>query len=329
MRIAVIGDGGWGTTLSLLLHKKGYDVIQWGAFPEYVNYLRKKRVNTKFLPGIKIPEAIDLTSDIKEATCGAQLVVLAPPSQYMRDVAGRIAHCKLPRSTVFLSVSKGIENKTLLRMSEVIRKVLGPVRLAVLSGPTISHEVVRKMPTAVVAASGDKNIARFIQKVFLTDRFRVYTSKDVAGVELGGSLKNVIAISAGMVDGMGFESNTKAGLLSRGLAEAARLGVKMGAKKETFYGISGLGDLVTTCISKYGRNRWLGEEIGKGKKLKDVLKNTEMVVEGVKTAESAYQLSRRHKVEMPITQQVYSVLYKGKDPRKAIHDLMTRAPREE
>jgi len=216
-----------------------------------------------------------------------------------------------------------------MRISEVVHQVLGPVHLAVLSGPTISYEVVRKMPTTVIAASHNKRIAKLIQKTFFTDRFRVYTSDDVAGVELGGSLKNIIAIAAGMIDGMGFEANTKAGLLARGLSEITRLGTKIGAKKQTFYGVSGLGDLVTTCISKYGRNRWFGEEIGKGKKPKEVLEKTEMVIEGAATTKSAFQLSKKYKVEMPITEQVFAVLYRGKSPKKAIHDLMTRAPKAE
>ena len=329
MHISIIGDGGWGTTLALLLYKKGYNITLWGIFPQYINYLKRKRENVKFLPGIKIPKAITLTSDISEAVSGAQLIVLAAPSQHIRSVIKKIKRAGFLKSTVFLSASKGIENKTLMRMSEVIHEVLGPVHLGVISGPTISFEVARRMPTTVVTASHNKRTAKLIQDTFITDRFRVYASNDVAGVELGGSLKNIIAIAAGMIDGMGFEANTKAGLLARGLAEITRLGVKMGAKSQTFYGISGLGDLVTTCISKYGRNRWFGEEIGKGKNPKEILKKTEMVVEGVATAKSAFELSKKYKVEMPITEQVYLVLHRGKNPKQAIHDLMTRTPKVE
>jgi len=329
MKISIIGDGGWGTTIALLLYKKGYNITQWGVFPDYVKFLQRKRENPRFLPGIKIPKKIRLTSNMDEAIEDARLVVLAAPSQHMRVVLKEIRACRPKAQTGFISVSKGIENKSLMRMSEVVHQVLGPVQLAVLSGPTISYEVVRRMPTTVVAASHNKDFSKLVQKVFFTDRFRVYTSEDVAGVELGGSLKNVIAISAGMVDGMGFEANTKAGLLARGLAEITRLGMKMGARQHTFYGISGLGDLVTTCISEHGRNRWFGEQIGRGKKAKIVLKKTDMVVEGFATSKSAYELSKKHKVEMPIVRQVHSVLHKNKNPKKAMHELMTRKPKAE
>lgn len=329
MKIAVIGDGGWGTTLSILLNRKGHNIKLWGPFPEYVEVLKKKRENVKFLPGIKIPKSIAISSDINETAKEAEIVVLAVPSQYLRGVVKRLNGLEFKRGTVFLSVAKGIENGTLLRMSEMIHGLLGPVKLAVLSGPTISYEVARRMPTIVVAASRNENLARKIQQAFMTDNFRVYTSRDMIGVELGGALKNIIAIATGMLDGMGFEANTKAGLLARGLAEITRLGVAMGARKDTFYGISGLGDLVTTSISKYGRNRWFGEEVGKGRRPKDVLKKTEMVVEGVATTKSAFNLSRKFKVEMPITEQVHAVLYKGKDPRRAIHELMTRREKAE
>lgn len=329
MRIAVIGDGGWGTTLSILLNRKGHNIRLWGQFPEYVEVLNRRRENVKFLPGVKIPKSIAISSDIYETVEGAEIVVLAVPSQYLRGVVKRLVGLDFKRDTVFLSVAKGIENRTLLRMSEVIHGLLGQVKLAVLSGPTISYEVARKMPTIVIAASRNENLARKIQGAFMTDSFRVYTSRDIIGVELGGALKNIVAIATGMLDGMGFEANTKAGLLARGLAEIARLGVAMGARKDTFYGISGLGDLVTTSISKHGRNRWFGEEVGKGKRPEDVLKKTEMVVEGVATAKSAYNLSRKFEVEMPITEQVHAILYKGKDPRRAIYELMTRRERAE
>ena len=324
MNISIIGDGGWGTTLAILLYKKGYNIILWGAFPDYVKIVGKKRVNSKFLPGVKIPGEISITSDLNKALAGADLIVLAVPSQYMRSVASKIYKTGQSLDAPFLSVAKGIEAKTLMRMSGVVEDVLGKRETAVLSGPTISYEVVRGLPTTVVAASQDASLAQRVQKIFTTDTFRVYTSSDVIGVELGGALKNVIAIAAGVLDGLGLKANTKAGLLTRGLAEISRLGATMGAKRETFYGISGLGDLVTTCISEYGRNRWFGEQLGRGKSLREILKKTEMVVEGVVTAKSAYELSKRYSVEMPITEQVYQVLYKGKSPKKAIADLMSR-----
>jgi glycerol-3-phosphate dehydrogenase (NAD(P)+) len=233
------------------------------------------------------------------------------------------------RDMVFVSVTKGIENDTLKRMSEVVAEVLGDIPIAVLSGPTIALEVVNGVPTTAVASSLDIDIAKGVQDIFLTESFRVYANSDVVGVELGGALKNIIAIAAGITDGLGFGTNAKAALLTRGLVEIARLGAAMGAKRETFYGLSGLGDLTTTCISPYSRNRWLGEEIGRGKRLKDVLKETEMVVEGVATAQSAFELSKKYRVEMPITAEVYNVLYKNKNPKQAVRDLMTRSPKTE
>ncbi len=329
MNITIIGDGGWGTTLAILLYKKGYNIILWGAFPDYVKVVDRKRVNSKFLPGVNIPKEISITSDLDKALPGADLVVLAVPSQYMRSVAKKIYQTGQSFDAPFLSAAKGIEAKTLMRMSEVVKDVLGKREIAVLSGPTISYEVVRGLPTAVVAASRDSNLAERLQKIFTTGAFRVYTSDDVIGVELGGALKNVVAIAAGALDGLGLKANTKAGLLTRGLAEISRLGAAMGARRETFYGISGLGDLVTTCISEHGRNRWFGEQLGRGKTPREILKKTEMVVEGVVTAKSAYELAKKYNVEMPITEQVYQVLYKGKPPKKAIADLMNRSLKAE
>ncbi|MDO8535417.1 MAG: NAD(P)H-dependent glycerol-3-phosphate dehydrogenase [Candidatus Omnitrophota bacterium] len=326
--ISIIGDGGWGTTLAILLSGKGHNVTLWGAFPEYVELVKSKRVSAKFLPGVKIPHEVNITSSLNEAIEGGDIIVLAVPSQYMRSVLTRLTPYKLS-GKVFVSVTKGIENKTLRRMSEIVHELIGSVEICVLSGPTIAHEVVQGSPTTLVASSGKLALAKDIQEVFITDRFRVYTNSDIVGVELGGSLKNVIAIAAGISDSLGFGTNAKAALLTRGLIEMARLGVAMGAKKDTFYGLSGLGDLTTTCISKYSRNHHFGEEIGKGKSLKDALKETEMVVEGVATTESAYELSKKYKVEMPIIGEIYKVLYENKDPKKGVHDLMTRSPREE
>jgi len=326
--ICVIGDGGWGTTLALILAKKGYGVTIWGAFPEYIETLRSARENTKFLPGFKIPDNVRFSSSMSDALKGAELVVLAVPSQYMRGVLAMLKMEDLSDKS-FVSVTKGIETSSLKRMSEVISEVLGGTKLAVLSGPTIALEVAGGSPSTAVAAAKDMAYAREIQDIFMTDRFRIYATDDVAGVEVGGSLKNIIAIAAGALDAMGFGSNAKAALLTRGLVEMVRLGVAMGGRTETFYGLSGLGDLTTTCVSQYSRNRWLGEEIGKGKKLKEILKETDMVVEGVVTAKSAHELSEKYKVDMPITAEIYKVLYENKDPRKAVHDLMTRSPKVE
>ncbi len=327
-KICIVGDGGWGTTLSILLAKKGFDTTLWGAFPDYIEVLRRGRENVKFLPGIKLPDTIKITASLDEAVRGKELVILAVPSQYMRGVLTMLKMQDLS-GKILVSVTKGIENGTLKRMSEVVYEVLGRQALAVLSGPTIALEVANGAPTTVVAASGDERLAKEIQDVFMTDRFRVYASNDVIGVELGGSLKNIIAIAAGACDALGFGTNAKAAVLTRGLVEIVRLGLAMGAKQETFYGLSGLGDLTTTCISQYSRNRWLGEEVGRGKRLKEILKETDMVVEGVATARSAHDLARKYKVEMPITSEIYKVLYENKDPKAAVHDLMTRSPKDE
>ena len=326
--ICIVGDGGWGTTLGVLLAKKGYNVTIWGAFPEYIGILKSTRENVKFLPGVKIPDGIKFTASLGDALKGRELVVLAVPSQFMRSVL-MILKMEDLSDKLFVSVTKGIENKTLKRMSETIHEVLGERKLAVLSGPTIALEVANGSPSTAVAASRDIDFAISVQKIFMTDRFRVYATDDVIGVEIGGSLKNIIAIAAGAADGLGFGTNAKAALLTRGLVEMVRLGVAMGGRAGTFYGLSGLGDLTTTCISRYSRNRWLGEEIAKGRSLKDILKETDMVVEGVVTARSAFDLAKKYKVDMPITCEIYKVLYEDKDPKKAVHDLMTRAPKIE
>lgn len=343
-RISVIGDGGWGTTLAILLSKKGFRVTLWGAFPEYSDYMNKKRVNIKFLPGIKIPKDIKITADLKYALENKELVILAVPSQYMRRVLKKIKKANYLPKTIFVNVSKGIEIGSLKRMSEVISEELGNVKLALLSGPTIAHEVACGISTVAVLACADKKIREYLQAVFMTNRFRVYTNDDLIGVELGGSLKNVIAIACGISDGLGFGTNTKAALLARGLAEISRLGQAMGAKVKTFSGITGLGDLVTTCISSYSRNRFVGMQIAKGKTLKQIQKLMQAsacsprgeaqgrhtgIAEGVPTTKSAYALSLKYKVDMPIIKEINSVLYKNKPALKAVDDLMSRQKKEE
>lgn len=327
--IAILGDGGWGTTLAILLARKNFNVTLWGAFSDYARYLDKKRVNTKFLPGFKIPESINITHDLKNTIDRGQLIIFAIPSAHMREVLEKVKKIDYPRSAVYLNVTKGIEVGSLKRMSELIRQELGSIKLAVLSGPTIAQEVAKGIPTTAVVASYDKQVRKYLQNIFMTDRFRIYTNDDVIGVELGGSLKNVIAIACGISDGLRFGTNTKAAILSRGLTEVSRLGLSMGAKAVTFSGISGLGDLVTTCISNFSRNRSVGEQIGKGKSLKQIQSHMQMVAEGIPTTKSAYALSMKYKVEMPITKEVYLVLYKNKSPLKAVEDLMTRERKEE
>jgi glycerol-3-phosphate dehydrogenase (NAD(P)+) len=327
--IAVLGDGGWGTTLAVLLSHKGFNTSLWGAFPDYASYLDKKRVNTKFLPGVRIPRQVMITHDLSAAVDGRDLVIVAIPSQYLRSVLGKLKNSNYPRNAVYLSVTKGIEIKTLKRISELIKEELNVAKVAVLSGPTIAWEVAKGIPTTAVVASGSVALRKYLQAVFMTDRFRIYTNSDITGVELGGSLKNVIAIACGISDGLGFGTNTKAALLARGLAEITRLGKAMGARAGTFSGISGLGDLVTTCVSTHSRNRFVGEQIGKGKTLKQIKSHMEMVAEGVPTAKSAYELSLKYKVDMPITKEVYAVLYNNKSPIKAVRDLMAREKKEE
>ncbi|MDD5044118.1 MAG: NAD(P)-dependent glycerol-3-phosphate dehydrogenase [Candidatus Omnitrophica bacterium] len=328
-KIAILGDGGWGTTLAIHLDRKGYSVSLWGAFPDYVAYLNKKRVNTKFLSGIKIPKGIFITSDLEEVITPAEILVVAIPSQFLRKTIGLLKNMDLSEK-IIVSVTKGIENPTFLRMSEVIHQVLGHNRhVAVLSGPTIAQEVAHGIPTTAVIASHDDNLNSYLQDIFMTERLRIYTNNDVIGVELGGSLKNIIAISCGISDGLGFGTNAKAAILTRGLVEITRLGITLGARKETFSGLTGLGDLATTCISNYSRNRFVGEQIGKGKSMKEIISHMQMVAEGVATTKAAYGLSKKCKVEMPITREVYNVIYKNKDPLQAVKDLMTRAKKKE
>jgi glycerol-3-phosphate dehydrogenase (NAD(P)+) len=328
-KIGVLGDGGWGTTLSVLLSRKGYPVTLWGAFPKNIVDIEKNRENKKFLPGIKIPVEIKVTDNLRAAIKDKELIVLAVPSQHIREVLKKIKLVGYSRNALYLSVIKGIEIKSSMRISEVIRNELGNIKLAVLSGPTIAYEVARGIPTVAVVASQNLKVRRAIQNIFMTDRFRIYTNNDLIGVELGGSLKNVIAIACGACDGLGFGTNTKAAVLSRGLAEMSRLGYAMGAKIRTFSGISGLGDLVTTCISPYSRNRFVGEELGKGRSLKQIIKRQAGLAEGIPTAKSVYALSLKHGVDMPIAKEVYNVLYRNKSALKAFKDLMVREKKEE
>lgn len=328
-RITILGDGGWGTALAILLSTKGFRVTMWGAFPDYVAEVRRTRINSRFFDGFRIPDPVLITADLKEALADARIVVLAVPSEYLRGVLTKVAAMGYPRKAAYVSVVKGIEIASLTRMSEVITQELGDVNLAVLSGPTIAREIASGIPAAAVIACRNRRTAVMLQDVFMTDRFRIYTSDDVIGVELGGSLKNVIAIACGISDGLGFGTNTKAAILSRGLAEIARLGQALGAKQKTFSGVSGLGDLVTTCFSPYSRNRYFGEQVGKGKTPAQLRRQMKMVAEGVPTAKSAFLLGRKMKVELPITEQVYSVLYKGTSPKKAVTRLMTREKKAE
>jgi len=328
MRAIVIGDGAWGTTLAGLLSLKGLDVSLWSAFPDYAAELSRTRENRKFLPGVAIPERIEILSRDSRKQDPFDLAVAAVPTQYMRRVLGEVTS-QLGEIPGVVSVAKGIENETLERPTEIVLDVLGGAKLAALSGPSHAEEVSRGLPTTVVAASSDAGFARHVQEIFSTDRFRVYTSDDVLGVELAGALKNVIAIAAGICEGLGFGDNSKAALLTRGLVEIARLGQAMGARRATFAGLAGMGDLITTCVSPFGRNLAVGQAVGKGRKLEQILDGMEQVAEGVATTRSARALARRDKVEMPITEQVHQVLFEGKPPHQAVTDLMQRDLRPE
>ena len=331
MNIAVLGAGGWGTTLSILLHDNGHKVTLYEYKPDYAEFLQEKRINETYLPGIKIPYEIEITSNLEEAVKNKHIIVLAIPTQYIRSVIEKIDF-NLIKNAVIVNVAKGIEISTLKRVSEIIKDVFTEIdetKISTLSGPSHAEEVARKIPTAVVVGSKSIETAKFVQNEFMNPYFRVYATTDIVGVELGGSLKNVIAIGAGICDGAGFGDNTKAAIMTRGIAEISRLGIALGAKPETFAGLSGIGDVIVTCMSKYSRNRYVGEQIGKGRKLKDILAEMEMVAEGVTTAKSVYQLSQKVGVEVPICVEVYKILYEDKDPILATTDLMTRRPKEE
>ncbi len=331
MNIAVLGAGGWGTTLSILLHDNGHKVTLYEHKPDYADFLRSKRVNEIYLPDIKIPEAIQITSNLNEAVKNKHFIVLAIPTQYLRSIIEKIDF-GIIKNSVLVNVAKGIEISTLKRVSEIIKDVfpeMDELKISTLSGPSHAEEVARKIPTAVVVGCKSIETAKFVQNEFMNPYFRVYATTDIVGVELGGSLKNVIAIGAGICDGAGFGDNTKAAIMTRGIAEISRLGIALGAKPETFSGLSGMGDLIVTCMSKYSRNRFVGEQIGKGRKLKDILSQMEMVAEGVTTAKSVYQLAQKVSVEVPICVEVYKILYEDKDPILATTDLMTRRPKEE
>jgi len=330
-RIALLGDGGWGTALACLLAENGHEVTLWGAFPEVTAEIAAGRVNKRFLPGIAIPKGVALTNDMASALGDCDLAVFSTPVVYLRSVAEQAARCLEGGSAArVVCVAKGIERGTLLRGSEVLAEALGVDDVGMLFGPSHAEEVARRMPATVVAAARDKGFAVEIQRTFMNDRFRVYTSDDPVGVEVGAAVKNVIAVAAGICDGLGLGDNAKAALLTRGLAEIARLGVSLGGRRETFAGLSGLGDLITTCVSPHGRNLRIGLEVGRGKTLREALKAMHpMVPEGVFTTQSVCSLARREGVEMPISESVYDVLMKGKSPLEAVRELMTRDAKPE
>lgn len=319
MRVTVLGAGAWGTALARLVHQCGVETVLWGHDPARVDEIRRNGHNERFLPGIKVPREIKLETDLK-LVLNADCVVVAVPSKAFREVTQSLK--EFPG--IIVSVTKGIEYDTGLTMCGVLAETAPKARHAALSGPTFAIEVARGIPTAIVAASKDLAAAAEVQKIFSCPTFRVYTTPDVLGVELGGALKNVIAIASGVADGLGFGDNSKAALVTRAIAEIRRLGVACGAQAETFTGLSGLGDLMVTCFSKHSRNRAFGERCGRGEKPAEVAASMDAIAEGYPTARSAYQLARRHAVSTPIVAEVFAMLYEGKDVRQGVRDLMSR-----
>ena len=324
--IGVVGAGSWGTAIADLLGTKGYDIHLWAYEPEVVDAIREKKENPLYLQGHRLSHRITPTSDLAGAVSDRDVVVTVVPSHYVRDISFKFADA-VSNKTIVVSASKGIENQTRLTMTGVLAETLQQVsqdRMAVLSGPSFAKEVVQKQPTAVTVASEKPETAGFVQHVFATQSFRVYTSDDTVGVEMGGAVKNVIAIAAGIVDGLGLGLNARAALITRGLAEISRLGIKLGANPSTFSGLAGIGDLILTCTGNLSRNYTVGTLIGSGKSLEDILSDMRMVAEGVKTAKSVYNLCRDLDVDMPICQETYHILYEGLSPKKALQRLMTR-----
>ncbi len=323
MKIAVIGSGSWGTAMALLLAGKGYDIFLWSWQQSETDRLNLDRENKEFLPGQKFPDNITCTHSMAECADGAELIITAVPSPATRTTAKELSGC-VKEGQKLLNISKGLENGTLLRLSEVYKEEIPQADISVMSGPSHAEEVSRGLPTTNVVASKDCRTAKAIQEIIMSDLFRVYTCDDIIGVELGGALKNVIALCAGISDGIGYGDNTKAALMTRGLVEIKRLGVAMGAKAETFNGLSGVGDLIVTCTSMHSRNRRAGILLGEGNTLEETLNKVHMVVEGVNTANAAFDLAKKHGVEMPIVEQACEILYKNKPPRDAVYTLMTR-----
>lgn len=325
MIIAVLGAGNWGTTAALLLHGNGHRVFLWEYYETLAHEIIKHRENKKYLKGFFLPEEITVTWAVDEAVRDSDVVIFVVPSSVMRQTARLVKESDaLSDKTILVSLSKGLEHDTIKTMTDVIADEIKDRRMVAMSGPCIATEVARRLPTTIVSASQDPEAACIVQDVFMSPRFRVYTSDDPLGVQLGGAVKNIIAIAAGMNDGLGFGSNAKSALVTRGIVEMKRFGVSMGAKPETFNGLSGIGDLITTCFSAYSRNRHLGEEIGKGRSLEDVLDEMVMVAEGVPTTKTVCKFSGKQNIAMPITESVYGALFEDLSPEDAVSGLMLR-----
>lgn len=325
--IAVLGAGGWGTALALLCERGGHRVSLWARSERDIQLIRRDGENKRLLPGVQIPENIELTTDLSVAKA-AEIIILAVPSKAVREMAGKLAACGVGRCLI-VNAGKGFEEGTLLRLSQVIGQELEESRVVVLSGPSHAEEVSRGIPTTVVVASEDTDAAQYIQDTFMAPDFRVYVNHDIVGVELGGALKNVIALAAGVCDGLGLGDNAKAALMTRGITEMARLGVALGGNAQTFAGLSGIGDLIVTCTSMHSRNRRAGILIGEGMTAQQAIEKVGMTVEGYLTTRSAYALAQKTGVDMPIVKECYQVLFENKDPGVAIRDLMMREKKHE
>lgn len=327
-KVGVLGGGSWGTALAILLADKGYDITMWLRDEKQFKEMNELRINQKYLPNIKLPSNLRLTLDLEEVSFKKDMILLSVPTHGVREA---LNNCKayINSDQIIVNVAKGIENESLLRISEIVEELLPNNKYAVLSGPSHAEEVAKNMPTTVVSASKNKKVAEYVQDLFITPSFRVYANPDVIGVELGGSLKNVIALGAGISDGLSCGDNTKAALMTRGIFEMARLGEKMGAKVSTFSGLSGIGDLIVTCTSMHSRNRRAGILIGQGMKTDEAIKEIGMVVEGIKTTKSAFELSKQYNIEMPITEEIYDVLYHNSNVKDSISNLMVRDRKHE
>jgi len=322
-KIGVIGAGSWGIALSVLLHTNGHEVCIWSILEDEVKMLRETHEHKEKLPGVILSQEIDFYTDIQKAIQDKEVLILAVPSPYIRSTAKMMSEF-VEEGQIIVNVAKGIEDTTLSTMSQIIEQEIPKAKVSVLSGPSHAEEVGRGIPTTIVVGAKEKSTALFIQSIFMNERFRVYTSPDVCGIELGAALKNVVALAAGIADGLGYGDNTKAALITRGIAEIARLGIAMGGKQETFSGLSGMGDLIVTCASMHSRNRRAGILIGKGYSMQEAMDEVKMVVEGVYSAKAGRKLAKKYEIDLPIIEQVNLVLFEGKDPADAVKELMVR-----
>lgn len=323
MKIGVLGAGSWGTALAVLLHENGHEVTLWSIDKREVAMIDEKREQVEKLPGVRIPDRIAVTNDVESSVTGKDILVMAVPSIFIRSTSKMIAPY-VKEGQLIVNVAKGIEEETLMNMTDIIEDEIKQARVGVLSGPSHAEEVGRRIPTTVVAGAHDKKTAEEIQEAFMNPVFRVYTSPDMVGIELGAALKNVIALAAGIVDGLGLGDNTKAALITRGIAEITRLGLAMGGRFETFIGLSGIGDLIVTCTSTHSRNHNAGYLIGQGKSCQEAMDEVKMVVEGVYSAKAALALAKKYNVEVPITEQVNQVLFEGRSAKDAVTSLLMR-----